>query len=84
MKTIACAQVGGGECPAKFTAETAEEMKTMLSEHAKEAHAEMMAASTPESMEKWNADFEKVWSETPDEMPTEMPAAEAAPETPAE
>ncbi|MFA7308949.1 MAG: DUF1059 domain-containing protein [Patescibacteria group bacterium] len=77
MKTIACALVGGVGCDAKFTAETAEEMKSMFSEHAKVAHADMMAASTDESMAEWNTMFEKVWAETADDATSE---AEVAPE----
>ncbi len=60
MKTIKCSQVGGGTCTAEYTAATAEEMKKMLTDHATEAHAEMMANATPESMTEWDAMFQKV------------------------
>lgn len=65
MKTIKCSQVGGGTCSFEVTAETAEESKMKFSEHAKEAHADMMAAATPESMKEWNEMFDKVWHDTP-------------------
>jgi predicted small metal-binding protein len=70
MKTIKCSQVGGGTCPAEFTAATQEEMRTMLGDHAKEAHADMVASATPESMAEWNAMFDKVWAETPENAET--------------
>lgn len=66
MKTIKCSQVGGGTCDAEFTASTEEEMKKMLGEHAKVAHAEMMANATKESMAEWDAMFHKLWEETPE------------------
>jgi len=66
MKTIKCSQVGGGDCPAEFTTATEAEMMEKMSAHAKEAHADMMAKSTPESMEEWNTMFHKVWEETPE------------------
>jgi len=66
MKTIKCSQVGGGDCPVEFTAATSEEMMQKLGEHAGEAHTEMMAKATPESMEEWNIGFRKTWEETPE------------------
>ena len=65
MKTIKCSQVGGGTCTAEFTAATPEEMMKMLGDHAKVAHADMMAKSTPESMKEWGVMFRKVWDATP-------------------
>ena len=66
MKTIKCSQVGGGECDFEVTAETKEAAKEQFSAHAKEAHTDMVEAATPESMEKWNTDFDKVWEEAPE------------------
>jgi predicted small metal-binding protein len=66
MKTIKCSQVGGEGCDFSVTAATADEAKAKFSEHAKVAHAEMMASSTPESMKGWNDRFDKLWNETPD------------------
>lgn len=66
MKTIKCSQVGGGDCQEAFTASTKEEMMNKMGEHAKLAHADMMAKSTPESMAQWQADFDKVWDSTPE------------------
>lgn len=66
MKTIKCSQVGGGACTFEVTAATAQEAKMKMSEHAKEAHADMVAKATPESMAEWNAMFDKLWEETPD------------------
>ncbi len=60
-----CSQLGGGTCAFSVTSETAEDAKQQFSAHAKEAHADMVAASTPESMAAWNAMFDKVWAETP-------------------
>jgi len=71
MKTIKCSQVGGEGCDFEVKAETAEDAKAQLSAHAKEAHAEMMAAATSESMEEWDKNFEKVWAETPDDSAAE-------------
>lgn len=70
MKTIKCSQVGGGECTFEASGETAEDVKMKMGEHAKVAHADMIAKATPESMKEWDAMFAKVWEETP-----EMPAA---------
>jgi len=67
MKKMTCAQVGGGDCSAVFTAETPEEMKGRMGAHAKEAHAEMMAKATPESMKEWDETFQKQWDATPEE-----------------
>ena len=64
MKTIKCSQIGGGDCSFEVTAGTAEEAKAKFGEHAKEAHAEMMAKATPESMQEWNVMFDKVWEST--------------------
>jgi predicted small metal-binding protein len=64
MKTVKCAQVGGGTCPFEVTTATAEEAKTQMGDHAKEAHAEMIASATPESMAEWNTMFDKVWEDT--------------------
>lgn len=66
MKTIKCSQVGGGTCAFEASGTSADEIKQAFMAHAKEAHADMVAAATPESMEKWNADFEKVYAETPE------------------
>lgn len=74
MKTIKCSSVGGGDCTFEVKATTKEEAKTMMGEHAKVAHAEMMASSTPESMQKWNEDFDNLWETTADDaesMPVE-------------
>jgi predicted small metal-binding protein len=65
MKTIKCSQVGGGTCIFEASGETAEEVKTKMSEHAKVDHAEMMASATPESMAEWNTMLDKLWAETP-------------------
>lgn len=65
MKTIKCSQIGGEECSFEAIAATAEEAKAMFSEHAKVAHADMVANSTPESMKEWNDKFDKIWEETP-------------------
>lgn len=65
MKTIKCSDVGGGACTFVVMFETAEEAKAKMSEHAKEAHAEMVAAATPESMAKWNTMFDELWEKTP-------------------
>lgn len=62
MKTIKCAQVGGGSCPFEVSAETLEDAKMQMSAHAKEAHADMMASATPESMAEWNTMFDGVWA----------------------
>jgi predicted small metal-binding protein len=61
MKTIKCSDVGGENCTFEVTAETAEEAKNKFSEHAKVAHAEMVASATPESMKTWNETFDKAW-----------------------
>lgn len=61
MKTIKCSQVGGGDCTFEVSAETAEEAKSKFNEHAKQAHADMVATATPESMKEWNGMFDKVW-----------------------
>ena len=66
MKTIKCSQVGGGMCKFEVTAATAEEAKKKLGEHAKVAHADMMAKATPESMADWNKGFDKLWADTPE------------------
>lgn len=66
MKTIKCSQVGGGTCAFEATAATAEEVKSQMSEHAKVAHADMMANATPESMAEWNTMFDKLWVDTPE------------------
>jgi len=63
---MTCAQVGGGTCPAEFSAETAEEMKKKIGEHAKVAHADMMAKATPESMKEWDEMFQREWDKTPE------------------
>ena len=68
MKKMTCAQVGGGDCSAVFTAETPEEMKGRMTAHAKEAHADMMAKATPESMKEWDEMFQKQWDATPEEV----------------
>jgi len=61
MKTIKCSQVGGEGCDFAVMAETKEDAKNQFSAHAKEAHAEMMAKATPESMKEWGEMFDKVW-----------------------
>ncbi len=66
MKTIKCSQVGGEGCDAVFSAETPEEMMEKMGAHAKEAHAEMMANATPESLKEWGGMFRGVWDATPD------------------
>ncbi len=66
MKTIKCSQVGGGTCTFEVTAETSEEAKMKMGEHAKVAHADMVAKSTPESMAEWNTMFDKLWAGTAD------------------
>jgi predicted small metal-binding protein len=66
MKTIKCSQVGGDACSFEASGETTEEVKAKFSEHAKEAHADMLAKATPESMAEWNKDFDKIWEETPE------------------
>ena len=66
MKTIKCSQVGGGTCAFEVTTETMEDAKMKMGEHANEAHADMVAAATPESMSEWNVMFDKVWAETPE------------------
>ena len=66
MKTIKCSQVGGGTCSFEVAAKTAEEAKVKFSEHAKIAHADMVAKSTPESMKQWNAMFDEVWAAAPE------------------
>ncbi len=66
MKIIKCSQVGGDTCSFEVTAETMEDAKAQMGAHAKEAHADMMAKSTPESMAEWNTMFEKLWAETPE------------------
>ncbi|HEX9608718.1 MAG TPA: DUF1059 domain-containing protein [Candidatus Paceibacterota bacterium] len=66
MKTIKCSQVGGGQCPFDVTAETVEEAKQKMSEHAKVAHADMVAQATPESMTEWNKMFDELWEATPE------------------
>lgn len=66
MKKIACSQVGGGTCSFEVTTGTAEDAKQQFMAHAKEAHADMVAKATPESMTAWNAMFEKVWADAPD------------------
>jgi predicted small metal-binding protein len=66
MKTIKCSQVGGGECAFTATGSTQDEVKGLLSAHAKEAHAEMVAAATPESMEEWGKMYAGVWESAPD------------------
>ena len=68
MKTIKCSQVGGGTCNFEASGMTAEEVKMKMSEHAKEAHADMVAQATPESMTEWNQMFDKLWEETPENM----------------
>ena len=68
MKTIKCSQVGGGTCTFEVTASTVEEAKMKMSEHAKIDHADMVAKSTPESMKEWNDMFDKLWTETPENM----------------
>lgn len=65
MKKIMCSQVGGETCPFSVTSETAEDAKQQFSVHAKEAHAEMVAAATPESMGEWNTMFDGVWAAAP-------------------
>jgi len=66
MKTIKCSQVGGGECVFEATGEPAEEVKNMMGEYAKVAHADMMANATPESMAEWDTLYAKIWEETPE------------------
>ena len=65
MKTIKCSQVGGGTCAFEASGETAEEVKSKMGEHAKAAHADIMAQATPESMKEWEGMFQKLWDETP-------------------
>jgi predicted small metal-binding protein len=65
MKTIKCSDLGGGTCDFAATAATPDEVKAKMSEHAKTAHADMVAKSTPESMTEWNVMFDKVWAATP-------------------
>jgi len=64
MKTIKCSQLGGETCTFEVSAETPEEAKQKFSDHAKEAHPEMVAAATRESMKEWGEMFDKVWAET--------------------
>jgi len=64
MKTIKCAQVGGGTCTFEASGETADEVRAKMGEHAKAAHADMVANATPESMAEWNTMFDKLWAET--------------------
>ena len=66
MKTIKCSQVGGGTCAFEATGATAEEVKSQMGEHAKVAHADMMASATSESMAEWNTMFDNVWADTPE------------------
>ncbi|PIR89391.1 MAG: hypothetical protein COU07_00630 [Candidatus Harrisonbacteria bacterium CG10_big_fil_rev_8_21_14_0_10_40_38] len=66
MKTIKCSQVGGGECTFEASGETVDEVRGKMSEHAKEAHKDMVEKATPESMTEWNAMFDKLWEETPE------------------
>lgn len=66
MKTISCAQIGGGTCAFSVTAATSEDAKQQFMAHAKEAHADMVAAATPESMATWNTMFDGVWAGTPE------------------
>ena len=64
MKTIKCANVGGGDCPFEVGASTVDEAKSKMSEHAKTAHPDLVAKATPESMAEWNTMFDKLWEET--------------------
>jgi predicted small metal-binding protein len=66
MKTIKCSQVGGEGCAFEVTDATVEEVKAKFGEHAKEAHADMVAKATPETMAGWNKGFGKLWAETPE------------------
>jgi predicted small metal-binding protein len=66
MKTIKCSDVGGDTCMFEATGETAEDVKMKLGEHAKVAHADMMAKSTPESMAEWDKMYADLWEKTPE------------------
>ncbi len=68
MKTIKCSQVGGGMCSFEASGNTAEEVKAKMGEHAKMAHADMIAKATPESMADWNKMFDDLWAKTPENM----------------
>ena len=68
MKTIKCSQVGGDTCSFEVTVATAEEIKMKLGEHAKVAHADMIAKYTPESIKEWNMMFDKLWMSTSENM----------------
>ncbi len=68
MKTIKCSQIGGGTCSFEASGNTAEEVKAKMGEHAKVAHADMMATVTPESMKEWNVMFDTLWANTPESM----------------
>ncbi|MFZ2522188.1 MAG: DUF1059 domain-containing protein [Minisyncoccia bacterium] len=66
MKTIKCSQVGGVGCNFEVTSATKEDAKKQFADHAKVAHADMMAKATPESMAEWDKGFDKVWETTPE------------------
>jgi len=67
MKKIACSAVGGGECTHVIEWEgDFDAFKEVAGAHAKEAHAEMIAAATPESMEQWEKDARAAVAEVAD------------------
>lgn len=70
MKTITCKQMGG-MCDAPVSGNTRDEVLAAGMQHLEQAHPEMAASvkSMPKddpALVKWQEEFEKTWSETPD------------------
>ena len=58
--------MGVETCAFSVTTATMDDAKQQLTAHAHEAHADMMAAATPESMEQWDKKLEEVWAAAPE------------------
>ena len=72
MKTLTCAQMGGG-CDAKISGSTPDEMMANGMTHLEEAHPEMAASvkaalPTDPMMVEWNEKFQKDFADAPEEM----------------
>jgi predicted small metal-binding protein len=70
MKTMTCAQMGG-ECDAKITGSTPDEMMTNAMKHLEEAHPKMAAdvkamSPTDPTMVAWNEKFQKDFAAAPE------------------
>ncbi len=78
MKKIKCSAFGG-PCEEYISAATKEEMLSKGMDHVRAAHPEMVAdieKMTPEENAAWQANFDKTWDETPEEVEEAAPAEE--------